>query len=210
MHLPDGIIPLHQAFIYWIITLVSIAIFFFRLSRSKDNIAEKDKRLVISGVLAAGTIFASSITIPSPFGIPMHFFMIPLVVIILGPFNGTIITFLSLLIQSMMGLGGLTVLGVNTVIMGVILPIITYLFYFSIFKINENIAIFTGTLVGIFVATIAQITVLIIAGAGNLEMLVFTLLPFYLFVGVIEGFITTFIISFIGKINPEILKLNRI
>ncbi|KZX16873.1 cobalt transport protein CbiM precursor [Methanobrevibacter cuticularis] len=207
MHLPDGIIPLDQAVIYWIISLIAIGIFFFRLSKHPN---QKDRRLILSAILAAATIVASSITIPSPFGIPMHFFIIPLVVIILGPFNGTLITFLSLIVQTLIGLGGFTVVGANVLVMGVVLPLATYACYKAFYKFNESLAIFLGTFLGILAATIAQIVVLIIADASDLQMLILTLLPFYLFIGIIEGFITNLIISFIRNLKGEILTLDKI
>jgi cobalt/nickel transport system permease protein len=207
MHLPDGIIPLDQATIYWIISLIAIGIFFFRLSKHPD---QKDRRLVLSAVLAAVTIIAGSITVPSPFGIPMHFFLIPLVVIILGPFNGTIITFLSLMVQTLIGLGGFTVVGANVLVMGVILPLTVYGCYKLFSKFNENVGIFLGTFMGIVAATIAQIIILVIADASDLKMLIFTLVPFYLFIGIIEGFITNLIVSFIKTMKGEILTLDKI
>jgi cobalt/nickel transport system permease protein len=208
MHLPDGLIPLNQVIIYWIIAIIGLSIFFLRFRLDRD--LNKEKRIVLSGILTTTTIIASTITVPSPFGIPMHFFLIPLVVILLGPFTGTLIVFLSLLIQAFIGLGGLTVLGVNTVIMGIILPLATYAVYLLLSKFNEDIAIFSGTLLGIFTGAVVQIIVLIIAGSANLEMLALTLLPFYFFIGIIEGFITVLIMSFIGKINPELLKIDSI
>ncbi|MDR0912251.1 MAG: energy-coupling factor ABC transporter permease [Methanobrevibacter sp.] len=207
MHLPDGIIPLNQAIVYWIISLIAIGVFFFRLSKHPEG---KQKWLVLTAILTATTIIASSITLPSPFGIPMHFFIIPLVVIILGPFNGTIISFLALVIQTLIGLGGFTVVGANVFVMGVILPLMTYGSYKLFYKFNENLGIVLGTFIGILSATIAQIAILVIADASNLETLIFTLVPFYMFIGIIEGFITNIIISFIKNIRNDILTLDKI
>jgi len=207
MHLPDGLIPLDQVVIYWIISLIALAMFFVRLSEDTN---QKDKRIVLTAVLTAATIIASSISIPSPFGIPMHFFIIPLVVIILGPFNGILVTFLSLLIQTLIGLGGLTVLGANVFVLGVVLCLATYITYTFISRLNENIAVFIGTVMGIVLATIAHIAILILAGLANLEMLLLTLVPFYLFIGIMEGFVTAFIVQFIEKIKPELLLMDKI
>jgi len=207
MHLPDGIIPLDHVFFYWLISLIAVGIFFFRLSKNKD---QKERRIILTAILSAATIIASSITVPSPFGIPIHFFLIPLVVIILGPFNGIFTVFLALLVQTLIGLGGLTVLGVNIFVLGVILCLSTYIFYTIVSRLNETIGVFLGTLLGILVATLAHIIILVIAGLANLEMLLITLIPFYLFIGIIEGFISAFIIQFIDKIKPEVLKLDKI
>ncbi|BDZ70883.1 hypothetical protein GCM10025861_14000 [Methanobacterium petrolearium] len=102
MHLSDGLIPLWQAAIYWILTLVVIGIYFYKLSKTE----EKEKIIVNTAILAAVTIVASSISIPSPFGVPIHLFVIPLVVILLGPFTGVTVEFLCLIVQFLfLGMG---------------------------------------------------------------------------------------------------------
>ena len=130
MHIPDGLIPMDQAIVYWIITIVVLAIFFIKLSK-KVNMEE---RLVLTAVLTAATVVATSLSIPSPFGIPMHFFLIPLVVILLGPLNATLVCFLALLTQAVfLGMGGITTLGANVLVMGVSLSFVTSIVY-GLFK----------------------------------------------------------------------------
>ena len=84
-----------------------------------------EKRLVLSGILTAVALVATTITVPSPMGIPMHFFIIPLVVLILGPCNAILVSFLALLIQALaLGMGGVTTLGINVLDMGIILSLV--------------------------------------------------------------------------------------
>jgi len=59
-------------------------------------------------------------------------------------------------------------------------------------------------------ATIAQVAILLIAGVASLEVLMATLIPFYLFVGVIEGIINVFIVLFMFKLKPELASLEKI
>jgi len=209
MHLPDGMLPLDQALVYWIIVILCLGIFFFRLSRLEED--QRVRRLVLTALLTAATIVVSAITVPSPFGIPMHFFLIPLVVIILGPFSGVTVTFLALLIQSLMaGLGGVTVIGPNTFAIGIALGLSTYAIYKIISKFNESAGVFTGTLLGIFIAALSQILILVIGGLATFETLLPIFTVYYLFIGVIEGFITMFIVSLIEKLKPEILTLEKV
>ncbi|MCL2688118.1 MAG: energy-coupling factor ABC transporter permease [Methanobrevibacter sp.] len=208
MHLPDGMLPLDQALIYWIIVIICLGIFFFRLSKLQED--QRVKRLVLTAILTAATIVVSAITVPSPFGIPMHFFLIPLVVIILGPFSGIAVTFLALLIQSLIGHGGLTVIGPNTFAIGITLGLSVYVIYKIISRFNDNAGIFTGTLLGIFIGALSQIFILVIAGLATFETLLPIFTVYYLFIGVIEGFITTFVVSLIDKLKPEILTLEKV
>jgi len=207
LHLMDGLIPLWQAAIYWIISVVTVAIYLFKLSKSE----EKERKVVYTAIFTAAAVAASSISIPSPFGVSIHFFLIPLVAIILGPLSGVIVAFLCLIIQFfLLGMGGITVLGANTLTIGVALSLSTYLFYKLLSDLDQRLGIFSGTFMGIIVATITQVLILLWAGVANLEMLMVTLIPFYLFIAVIEGAINVFIISFISKVKPELLKLDKI
>lgn len=207
MHIPDGLIPLDQSVIYLVISLIILAISFYFCSKKTDM----GKRLVLNGVLTAIVIVATSVTIPSPMGIPMHFFIIPLAVLILGPFNASLVSFLALLVQALvLGMGGITTLGVNVLDMGIILSFVVYLVYNTFSNVNDNLAIFISTVAGILAATLTQIIVLTIANTTSLEVLLASLLPYYLMVGIIEGIINIIILEFISKTNSSILEIEKV
>ena len=207
MHIPDGLIPFEQAMAYLVVCLIIVGISFYYASKKTDM----EKRLVLTGILTAVAVVATSVTIPSPMGIPMHFFIIPLVVLILGPFNAIIVSFLSLLVQSLaIGEGGITTLGVNVLDMGIILSIVVYFVYNLFSSINERFAIFLSTLMGILAATILQIFILVLANTTSLEVLLGSLLPYYLMVGVIEGILNVLILEFISKTNKSILEIEKV
>jgi len=207
LHLPDGLLPLWQAAIYWILTVAVLALYMYKLSK----VEEKEKVMVNTAILAAVTIAASSISIPSPFGVPIHLFIIPLVVILLGPLSGVTVAFLCFIVQYfLLGMGGFTSLGANVVTMGIVMSFSTYYFYRFTRELDERLSIFSGTFLGIIMATIAQVLILLAAGVATLEVLLATLVPFYLFVGVVEGIINIFIILSIFKLKPEMAKVEQI
>jgi len=72
------------------------------------------------------------------------------------------------------------------------------------------LGIFSGTFVGIIVATISQIVILLLAGVATLDVLLSTLVPFYLFVGIVEGVLNIFIILSLFKLKPEVGKVPQI
>jgi len=207
LHLPDGLIPLWQAAIYWILTMIILALYLYKLSKTED----KQKVLINTAILAAVTFAASSISIPSPFGVPIHLFIIPLVVILLGPLSGVAVAFLCFIAQFLfLGMGGITSLGANVVTMGIVMSFSTYYFYRFTAELDDRLSIFSGTFMGIIMATIAQVVILLIAGVATLEVLLSTLVPFYLFVGVVEGIINIFIISFLFKLKPEMVEIAKV
>ena len=134
----------------------------------------------------------------------------PLIAIILGPHSSSIVAFISLIIQALaLNMGGLTSLGANFIVIGFIISITTYFFY-NLFKdLNEKFAIFGGTVIGIIFATLGQIIILLISGTMSLNALLATLLPFYLFISIIEGAVNVVIISAIKTMKPEIMRINE-
>ncbi len=119
--------------------------------------------------------------------------------------------FLCLIVQFLfLGMGGVTSLGANTITMGIVLSFATYLFYKFTAELDDRLSIFVGTFMGIIMATIAQIIILLIAGVATIEVLMATLIPFYLFVAVIEGVINIFIILTLFKLKPELAQLEKI
>lgn len=207
MHLPDGIIPFSQAIIYWIISIFFI-FYFIKIMKDEEN----SKRLVYIAIFSAVVTVCSGISVPTPFGLPVHFFLIPLAVLILGPYSGVVVTFIALTIQALfLGMGGILSLGANIFVMGVVLSFVTYFFYNLLGDmINKSLAIFISTLSGIIFASVGQMAMIMISGAGNFELLLITLIPFYIVVGLIEGFANTVIMKFIEKLEPEMLCLNKI
>lgn len=199
MHLPDGIIGFNEAMIYLIITLIVIAIFSYTFKKNGN------KNMVLIAMFTAFTIVISSLSIPSPLGFPIHFFIIPLIAIVLGPYIASIVSFLSLLVQALFfGIGGLVAIGANFIVMGLVLSFATFCAYNILKIINEKMAILASTLIGIIFATFGQVLILLISGAMNFNSLLATLIPFYIFIGIIEGFANVIIISFIKRFKPEI------
>ena len=91
MHIPDGIITIDQALIYWILTILIMAICFYKFQ--KDS--QKDKKIVSMAIFSVFTVIITSLSIPSPLGVPIHFFLIPLIAIILiTALAGAIVGFL--------------------------------------------------------------------------------------------------------------------
>lgn len=206
MHLPDGIIPLEQSILYWCITIVIVAIFSYLFSKNDD----KEKSTVLIALFSVFFVVITAMSIPSPLGVPIHFFLIPLVAILLGPFNGSIVSFFGLLIQALaLDMGGIVCFGANFLVIGVIVSFATFGLYRVLVNLNEKIAIFLATIGGIIFATFGQVLILVLSGAMNFDSLLATLVPFYLFIGIIEGFANIIIIYSIKRIKPEIMEIHK-
>jgi ABC-type Co2+ transport system, permease component len=172
---------------------------------------QKERRIVGTGLFAAAAAAVSSISVPSPFGVPVHFFLIPLAAILLGPLTAVIVATLCLVIQFfILGMGGLTSMGANILTMGIGLGVGTYAVYSVVSELDRSLAVFTATFLSIMVATVFHIMILLAAGVAGPEMLMATLIPFYIFVGVIEGVANIFIVSFLERMKPELTMMERV
>lgn len=207
MHLPDGIIPIEQSIIYLVLSIIILLIYNYRLSR----IEHIDKQIVNIALFSAVVLILSSLSIPSPLGIPIHFFVIPIVVILLGVISATLVSCISLIGQALLlNMGGVTSFGANFLVMGFVLALVTSVFYSIFMDIDERLAIFLSTIIGIISATFLQAIMLVLSGSITFNAVISTLIPYYMFIAIIEGILNVIIIYTLMKVKPELLKLNRV
>lgn len=207
MHLPDGIIPFEQSIVYLFITFMILLLYYYKFSK----IENKEKQIVNIALFSAVVLILSSLSIPSPIGIPIHFFVIPLVVILLGIISATMVSCISLIGQAIiLNMGGITSFGANFIVMGFVIAIVTYAFYNIFINIDERIALFLSTIMGIISATFVQAIILVISGSITFNAVISTLIPYYMFIAIIEGFLNIIIVYTLKKVKPEVLNLNRV
>ncbi|MEJ8543482.1 energy-coupling factor ABC transporter permease [Methanothermobacter wolfeii] len=207
MHIPDGIIPLWQSAVYWAVALINIGIFFYIFSDKPG----KDRRMVATGLFAAAAAAVSSVSVPSPLGVPVHFFLIPLAAIILGPMTAVLVATLCLIIQFfILGMGGITSMGANILTMGIGLGIGTYAVHRVVSELDGTLAVFSATFLGIMAAAALHILILLAAGVAGPEILMATLIPFYIFVAVVEGAANIFIVSFLERVKPDLIAMEKV
>jgi cobalt/nickel transport system permease protein len=207
MHLPDGILPIEQSVLYIILTVIILCIYNYKLSKT-DNV---EKQIVNIALFSTLVFILSSLSIPSPIGIPIHFFVIPIVVILLGVVSSTICSCISLIGQViMLNMGGITSFGANFIVMGFVLAIVTYAFYMIFKNINERLSIFLATIMGIISATFIQAIMLVLSGSITFNAVISTLVPYYMFISIIEGILNVMIFFSLESVKPELLKLNKV
>lgn len=110
LHFPDGVLPVYLWAAGLIVTAVLLAVILYRLGKQ-----EQVKKLPLVGILVALMLLAMSI----PLGpLPYHLNLTVLSGIILGPALAFIAIFTVNLFLSFMGHGGITVVGLNTLVIG--------------------------------------------------------------------------------------------
>lgn len=108
LHIPDGVLPWWLVLLGWAITLPALWLAGRRLAR--DN--ESRRRLALLGVVAALVLVAMSTEIVP---IAYHINLTVVAGILLGPWLAIVAAFVVDLILALVGHGGVTVVGLNTV-----------------------------------------------------------------------------------------------
>lgn len=151
LHIPDGIIPAPWLILGFLLTAVLLAIAIYQ-TRTED-LPRKVPRI---GVISALMLLTMSI----PLGIiPYHLNLTVLAGIILGPWLGFIAVFLVNLILSLVGHGGVTVVGLNSLIIGSEIFWGYYLFRKLKNYLQPTLAVGATTLVTLLISSFLMIGV---------------------------------------------------
>jgi cobalt/nickel transport system permease protein len=110
IHIPDGVLPLWLVVVGWIITLALLFLAARRLSGP-----EARRKMPLLGVVAALMLVGMSTEF---LPIAYHINLTALAGIIVGPAMGFLAAFIVDLILALFGHGGITVVGLNTLIIG--------------------------------------------------------------------------------------------
>ena len=205
MHIGDGLIPLGQTIIYWLIALVFIA---KSLEWARKDLDEM--KVPMLAALGAGIFAIQAMNIPIPWGTSGHMMGAALAAIILGsPFAAVLLLTLVLVVQGVVfGDGGITVMGANIVNMGVVGGFVGFYSYNALKNsIGMTGASFAAGWLSIFIASLVCAVQLYFAGTFPLmEGLLFMGL-YHAVIGVVgEGLITAIALNRIMAVRPYVVS----
>lgn len=162
IHVPDGFIPPAWWVTGWILCAV---VLFFLLRRLKGE--DIRRRMPFVGVVSALML----ITMNVPLGIiPLHLSLAVLCGILAGPALGFLAVFVVVLIMALFGHGGITVVGINTLILGSEAVLGCYIFHLLRRRIRKVSAAAAAVVLALLVSTALMIGVLS-ATVGAAEIL---------------------------------------
>lgn len=205
LHIPDGVLsPL-----VWISGYIITFTIMFYLTRKMDKEGIR-KKIPFTGIAAAIMLLAMSI----PLGfLPAHLSLASLVSILLGPSLGFLAVFSVNLILALVGHGGITLVGLNTLIIGGEVLISSFLFRKVLYKIGMFSRTFISVAVALGVSISSMILVFFLA-LGSSDGMPFhlhsgqaSLLIGIIILGIfIESMATSFIIKYFEKVRPDIIS----
>jgi cobalt/nickel transport system permease protein len=196
MHIADGVLTLES-------TAVVSAVSLFALYKAIKTI--KEDEIPLAAVASAMFFIASFIHIP--FGVTqIHLILLGEIGIFLG-FTSFISIFIALVLQALLlGYGGVVSIGVNLFIMAAPAVIVFYINKTELFlKINEKIRFFLIGFLGAFFATLFLVLILYFS-KDEYEWAAYSIFSVNIIMMVIEGLVSMFLLLFIKKTYPKILK----
>ena len=212
LHAPDGFFSLPISIAGYVLAAVFIAIAVHRTR------GELNERLVpMMGVMAAFIFAAQMINFPVAGGTSGHLVGGALAAIILGPWAAIIVMTAVVGLQALLFQdGGLVVLGVNLMMMSIVSSLSGYGIYYLARRITgeaSKATLFAGGFVSawvsVMVAAVVAAFALAFSGTSPLSLALPALAGVHALIGIGEGLITVFALSFIKAARPQLLQVRR-
>ena len=203
MHISDGVLSLPVVAAGWIIT-VALLVITLRWGERDKSIAEQIPKLSIM----TGAFFVASLIHVSIGPTSVHLILNGLLGVVLGVLSYPAM-FIGLTLQALLFQhGGLTVLGVNTMIMGV-----PGLISYAVFKIGykRNISLAAlGALCGALATVLAVILLAVVLVTTGEEFVAVAKLAAVAHVPImiVEAIVTGFVVAYLAKVKPELLPVD--
>lgn len=202
MHISDGVLPLPVIAAGWIITIVLLAVT-LRWAGKHGDIAKEIPKL---SVLTSAFFVASLIHIDIPPS-SAHLILNGVLGILLGPLC-YIAMFIGLTLQALLFQhGGLTVIGINTLNIG-IPGLICYLIFLAGYRRKIPLALLGGICCGLAVllTVVCLVSVLVVSGEQFVAV-AGVLAVAHIPIMIAEAFIGGAVIGYIAKVKPDLLPI---
>ena len=211
LHAPDGFFSLPMAIAGYVVVALVIA---FAINRTRTELNER--MVPMMGVMAAFIFAAQMINFPVAGGTSGHLVGGALAAIILGPWAAIIVMTAVVGLQALLFQdGGLVVLGINLFNMSIVSVLAGYGVYFIARKFGSSSkgVLFAGGFVSAWVsvmmAAVFTAFALAFSGTSPLSLALPALAAVHALIGIGEGLITVFALSFIRVARPQLLQARR-
>ena len=211
IHIPDGLLPIWLWLSGYLITIIF-------LLAVLPRIRKEIKKIPLAGMVTAVALLIMSV----PLGLPIHLNLMVLIGILVGAHWSLIVALALNFILASFGHGGLTVIGLNTLVLWfqAIAGIFLFKSFIKIFK-NYFASASLAAFISLAVSFLFFIGIIIVASTepaeflhsheqiGHTEISLKTLLtlslPIALFGILTESLVTGFIVQFIKKVKPDLI-----
>ncbi|QGG46773.1 energy-coupling factor ABC transporter permease [Heliorestis convoluta] len=218
LHFPDGILPLWFVALGFILTAIILVPALQRL-KAEEHFARK-----VSMIALFSALMIIAMSIPLGF-IHYHMNLAVLVSLLLGPWYAFISIFVVNTFLSLIGHGGITVVGLNTIILGFEAFLAYYIFSVLRKLLQPYIALFSTVLLSLLSTTAFMLFVVFFAtltteplllaeylekgqqlAGGVMLWSIQIILPIAFIGALIEGTVTLVIAKYLCRLKPELMQ----
>ena len=211
LHAPDGFFSLPLAIAGYVVVALVIA---FAARQTSRDLSER--MVPMMGVMGAFIFAAQMINFPVAGGTSGHLVGGALAAIILGPWAAILVMTAVVGLQALLFQdGGLVVLGINLFNMSIVSVLVGYGVYRAVgfFGLSSKTTLTVGGFAGAWASVVAAAVLaafqLAMSGTSPLQLALPTLAGVHALIGIGEGLITVFALSFILAARPQLLGLSR-
>ena len=209
VHLEDGAFSIEWVIIWTLIAAGIISVALYRLGGQKLP----TRKLAIAAMCVAVGFAIFQVEIPILGGV--HINLTPLMGILIGPSLGSLAVFVINVFSAAVGHGGWGMIGANTIvnIVEVLLGCYLYRFFRASLKRSRSASGFGAAAIALTISSFVAVAVIVISEIqgstqSRAEMFnnMLVLAAANIVTGLVEGVMTGYIVSFIGRIRPDLLE----
>jgi cobalt/nickel transport system permease protein len=208
LHIPDGFLSLPVSLVGWAIALALIAV-----SLKQVELVYGDRTTSLMGVCGAFVFAAQMINFPIPGGTSGHLMGGALAGAFLGPWAGSLVMSAVFIVQAVLFQdGGLTALGPNIFVMGLIGTFGGFYLYRAIrFALGRDrwfgtaVGLAVASWVSVMVAAVIVAFMLALSGTVPLGVALIAMTLWHALIGIGEALITVAAVSYVWRTRPDLL-----
>lgn len=208
MHIPDGFLDAPVSIASGAVAVVGLAYCARRAQGELD-----DKLAPMAGLTAAFVFAVQMINFPVALGTSGHLLGGTLAAILVGPAAGAMCLAVVLLVQALFADGGLTALGANITVIGLVTAFGGYALFLLLMKVlprrDGSLVLSAGIAAGLSVPLSAASFVLLFALGGNADLpiagVLTAMIGVHVLIGIGEGVITALTVGTVLKTRPDLV-----
>ncbi|MFF4266546.1 energy-coupling factor ABC transporter permease [Streptomyces virginiae] len=209
MHVPDGFINAPVSVAAGVVAAVAVAVSLRGARRELD-----ERTAPLAGLVAAFIFAVQMLNFPVAAGTSGHLLGGALAAILVGPYTGVLCVSVVLLMQGILFAdGGLTALGVNITVMGVVTVVVAHAIFRGLLRIlpptrrSVTVAAFTGALLSVPAAAAAFTLVYAVGGTTDVPIakVITAMVGVHVLIGIGEAVITAATVGAVIAVRPDLV-----
>ncbi|MET9593623.1 energy-coupling factor ABC transporter permease [Streptomyces sp. NPDC006516] len=209
MHVPDGFINAPVSAVAGVVAAGAVAVSLRGARRELDQ-----RTAPLAGLVAAFIFAVQMLNFPVAAGTSGHLLGGALAAILVGPYTGVLCIAVVLLMQGVLFAdGGLTALGVNITVMGVVTTVVAYVLFRGLTRVlprtrrSATVAAFVAALVSVPAAAVAFTAVYAIGGTTDVPIgkVLTAMVGVHVLIGIGEAAITALTVGAVIAVRPDLV-----